>query len=69
MAYLPCLKVTTDQIARNLSINNIKNIFKPPSKVINLLHLVKDKIPLSTPGVYKIPVVQCMYEGQKDLYP
>lgn len=53
--YLPYLPGTTDKIGRILKAHNIKPVFKPGRKVRELLRPLKDKLPLSTPGVYKIP--------------
>lgn len=53
--YLPFLPGMTNKIGRVLEKHNIKPIFKPGRKVRELLHLLKDRLPLSSPSVYKIP--------------
>ena len=52
--YLPHVRGNTDKIGRILEKHNIKLIFKPFSWVDQILSSVKDKTPLSTPGVYKV---------------
>ena len=55
-AFLPYIQGTTDRIGRILGKYNIKSIFKPLTKVSDLLPSIKDKLPpLTAPGVYSIP--------------
>ena len=63
--YLPYVKGTTDKIGRILERHNIKSVFKPQKKIMDLICHAKDKIPLSNPGVYKIPCsCGAVYVGQ-----
>ena len=53
---LPCIKGTTDVVARILRKRNIKVIFSPPNSVGRMLDSSKDPIePLKQKGVYSIP--------------
>lgn len=52
---LPFVKGTSEKLGRIFKKHSIKTVFKPPSKIKDFLRPAKDKIPLSTPGVYEIP--------------
>ncbi|XP_015124857.1 uncharacterized protein LOC107046694 [Diachasma alloeum] len=53
---LPYLQGSTDHISKVLQKHDIRTIFKPPTKIGQMLHSTKDgRPPLSLPGVYKIP--------------
>ncbi|XP_015120759.1 uncharacterized protein LOC107043690 [Diachasma alloeum] len=55
-AVLPYLQGTTDRISKVLQKHDIRTIFKPPTKIGQMLPSTKDRRPpLSLPGVYKIP--------------
>ncbi|XP_015118182.1 uncharacterized protein LOC107041886 [Diachasma alloeum] len=55
-AVLPYLQGTTDRISKVLQKHAIRTIFKPPTKIGQMLPSTKDRRPpLSLPGVYKIP--------------
>lgn len=55
-AFLPYIQGITDRIGKVLHKHNIKTIFRPHSKISDLLPSVKDKIaPLLSQGVYRIP--------------
>ena len=55
---LPYIKGTTDKIKNILKKHDILTIFKPQQKISTVLGNPKDKVPLETPGVYKI-TCQC----------
>jgi len=54
-AFLPYCSNVSHKIKRVLSKFEIKTVFKPPTKIKEFLRSPKDTIPLSTPGVYKVP--------------
>ncbi|XP_054290083.1 uncharacterized protein LOC129005267 [Macrosteles quadrilineatus] len=54
-SYLPYVKGTSEKIGRILKKYDITPVYRPLRKINSLLPNGKDKLPLSAPGVYKIP--------------
>jgi len=54
-AYLPYYRGVSEKVGKVLRRKGIKSVFRPPPKIKQLLGSPKDKIPLNTPGVYKVP--------------
>ncbi len=64
-AILPYVHGTSDKVGRILGRFGLKPIFQPIKKVKDFLRPIKDKVPLSNSGVYKVPC-SCgsVYVGQ-----
>lgn len=50
-----CEQCLTDGIGLILRKYDLKTIFKPPTKICQILRSPKDKIPFQSPGVYAVP--------------
>jgi hypothetical protein len=65
VAFLPFVGTILNHISRVLAQNNIISVGLPHITLSSLLHLVKDDLGLSIPGIYRIPC-ECsrVYMGQ-----
>jgi hypothetical protein len=65
-AFLPYVAGVTDRISRQLNRRGFRTIFTANQKLKDIIRSPKDKIPLHTEGIYKIPCKDCshIYIGQ-----